>query len=99
MKEEYIMETNIFRMVDTNAEDFGDDLTFILKTNCSREKLEEIEKNADMIWCDYEPEDLDEEYRQFVPNLYGVSKIEIMEIITKHLGYSWEVIHLEEVKW
>lgn len=93
------METNIFKMVDTNAEDFGDDLTFILKTNCSREKLEEIEKNADMIWRDCEPEELDEEYRQFVPNLYGVSKIEIMEIIAAHLGYSWEVIHLEEVKW
>lgn len=86
------METNVFRMVDTNAEIFDGDLTFILKTNCSREMVEEIERNADKIWHD-------EEYRQFVPNLYGISKMEIMETIAKHLGYIWEEVHLEEIEW
>lgn len=93
------MKENVFRMVDTNAEDFGDDLTFILKTNCSREMVEEIERNADKIWHDEEPEELDEEYRQFVPNLYGISKVEIMETIAKHLGYTWEEVYLEEIEW
>lgn len=93
------METNVFKMVDTNAEDFGSDLSFILKTDCSREMVEEIERNADKIWHDEEPEELDEEYRQFVPNLYGISKVEIMETIAKHLGYTWEEVHLEEIEW
>lgn len=93
------METNVFKMVDINAEDFGSDLSFILKTNCSREMVEEIERNADKIWHDEEPEELDEEYRQFVPNLYGISKLEIMETIAKHLGYTWEEVHLEEIEW
>ncbi len=93
------METNIFKMVDRNAEEFDSDLTFILKTNCSREMVEEIERNADKIWNDEEPEELDEEYRQFVPNLYGISKVEIMETIAKHLGYSWEEVNFEEIEW
>ena len=98
------METNVFRMVDMNAEDFDSDLTFILKTDCPKEKLEQIEKNADLIWHANEPEDLDEEeleeeFKQFAPKLCGISKIEIMEKITKQLGYSWEVVYLEEVEW
>lgn len=93
------METNVFRMVDKNADAFDSDLTFILKTDCSRETVEEIERNADKIWHDEEPEELDEEYRQFVPNLYGISKVEIMEIIAKDLGYIWEEVYLEEIEW
>lgn len=96
------MKENVFRMVDTNAEDFGDDLTFILKTNCSREKVEEIERNADIIWREddlEDLEDLDEEYKQFAPDLCGISKIEIMEKIAKELGYIWEEVHLEEIEW
>ena len=92
-------QLNIFDMQDVNAEEFGDDLSFLLKTDCPKEKLEEISKNADLIWRDHEKEDLDEEYRQFVPDLYDLSKYEIMEIIVKQKGYIWETVSFPVVEW
>ena len=41
----------------------------------------------------------DEEYKQFVPNLYGLSKYEIMEIIVKQKGYIWETVSFPTVEW
>ena len=93
------MEKQIYEMVDINAEDFGDDLTFLLQTDCPKEELEQIVKNADLIWRDCEPKDLDEEFKEFVPNLYGISKIEIMEIIVKHKGYVWEDVSFPTIEW
>ena len=93
------MEKNIFKMVDTHKDDFDSDLTFILETDCPKEELEEIEKNAELIWMDCEKEELDEEYRQFVPNLYGISKYEIMQEIVKQKGYTWNELNFGEIEW
>lgn len=93
------MEKQIYKMIDKNAEEFGDDLTFLLMTDCPIEELEQIEKNADLIWHDEEPEELDEEFKQFVPNLYGISKIEIMEEIVKQKGYTWEEVNYPSIEW
>ena len=92
-------QLNIFDMQDVNAEEFDDNLSFLLKTDCPKEELEEISKNADLIWHDYEKEDLDEEYRQFVPNLYGLSKYDIMKEIVKQKGYIWEEVSFPTVEW
>lgn len=94
-----IMEKNNFKMVDKHCEDFDTDLTFILETDCPKEELEEIEKNAEWIWYDYPKEDLDEEYRKFVPNLYGWSKYEIMQEIVEQKGYSWNRLIFDEIEW
>lgn len=97
------MEKQIYKMVDKNADDFGDDLTFLLQTDCPKEKLEQIEKNADLIWHANEPEDLDEEeldeeFKQFA-DLCGISKIEIMEIIVTEKGYVWEAVNFPIIEW
>lgn len=93
------MEKQIYKMVDRNSNDFDHDLSFLLKTDCPQEVLEEIEKNAEWIWMDYEKEVLDEEYKQFVPNLYGWSKIEILEEIVKQKGYTWEKVTFPTILW
>ena len=93
------MEKNIFKMVDTNKDNFDSDLTFILETDCPKKELEEIESQADLIWHDCEEEDLEEEYKKFVPNLYGISKYEIMQEIVKQRGYTWNELKFEEIGW
>lgn len=98
------MEKQIYEMKDKNAKDFGDDLTFLLQTDCPKEELEKIEKNADLIWHANEPEDLDEEeldeeFKQFASDLCGISKMEIMEIIVKRKGYVWESVSFPVIEW
>ena len=93
------MTEYIYDMKDTHKEEFDQDLSFLLKTDCPKEELEEISKNAEKIWMDYEPEELDEEYKQFVPNLYGLSKYEIMKEIVKQKGYTWEKVSFPTVEW
>lgn len=92
------MEEKIYYMHDDIAE-ANDDCSFYLKTNCPQEELEEIVAQSYFICNDFEEEEIAEEYKKYIPNLYGWSKFEIIRYIVEDKGYTWEEVKFTRIDW
>lgn len=91
------MEENIYEMVDSDEGLTGGN-SFLLKTTCPKEKLEEIAKNAERIFsCD--DEEVEPKYQKYIEKYSSYSCYEILMSITMDEGFTWQEIEFPKIEW
>lgn len=100
------MEKYLYNFIDTYEYD-DTNLSFIVESNANKETMESIEKVSEIIWREIEDKEempsLSEQeqnlYDKYFEELCGISKAEIIEIIVKEEGYTWETPSMIEIEW
>lgn len=89
------METNVYEVVLNTL----NRTSFFFKTNCPKDKFEEIEKNAEILHS-MKTEELDDNYKHYATKCgVGQNKIVYIKLLLADQNYTYEEINVQKVYW